>query len=208
MCTPSNGANALQQQQNQQEANTNQAVSQINKAFQGFTPQFYQGVNQSYQNYAIPQLQQQYQQQQNNVGFKLADQGIFGGNNSVAQNLYGQLGQANNQAQQNIGQQGLANVQQLQQQVGQEQSNLIGQAQTATNPQSLGQLATQQAAGFGAPSQFQPLGAVFNNFSQKYLGSQNANTYNPATAYLYNNPYSFGGSGSQGGFLPSTQQLG
>jgi hypothetical protein len=204
MCTPSNSSDALAQQQAQQEANTNQAVSGINKAFSGFTPQFFNNVNQSYQGYALPQLQQQYQQTQNQLGFKLADQGIYG-KNSVSQGLNNQLQQANTTNTQNIAQQGLANAQQLQQQVGQEQSNLIGQAQTATNPQALSQQAISTAAEFGAPSSFQPIGSLFNNFAQQYLGQQNAGTYNPATSYLYNNPYSLGGSQ---GFLPSTYQLG
>lgn len=205
MCTPSNSTSALNQQQKLQEKNTNASVNSINSAFSGFTPQFFQGVNQSYQNYAIPQLAQQRQQTQDQLGFKLANQGLTG-DNSVAQGLYNKLGQANTNATQQIGQQGLAQAQGLQQQVAQEKSNLIGQAQTATNPQSFSQQAIAQAGAFGAPSQFAPVGQLFGQFANQYLANQNANTFNPATAYL-NNQYNNNNAGFSG-FLPSTQQFG
>ena len=202
-CGSSNAGSQLAAQQAAQEALTNQSVAQINQAFSGFTPQFYQKAGQAYTNYQMPMLQQQYQNNQNNLGFRLADQGL--GKSSQAQGAYNALGQANTQATQQVAQGALGQQQQLQQQVGQEQSNLVGQAQTATNPSSIGQMATLAASNFAAPSALQPIGNLFNNFSTQYLGNQLANTYNPATALLLS--YGLGGYGQQGGansFLPST----
>jgi len=198
-CGSSNAGRQMADQQAQQEALTNQSVANINKAFAGFTPDFYKGISTAYQNYQMPLLQQQYQQSANNLGFKLAGQGLQ--NSSQAQDLQNRLSQQNTQATQQIAQQGLSQAQQLQQQVGQEQSNLIGQAQTASNPNAIGQSAIAAASGFQAPSSFQPIGNLFANFSQQYLGNQLANTYNPATALLGGYGFNSGGSSN---FLPAT----
>lgn len=201
----SGDAAALQQQQlAQQQATTNQSVAGINQAFSGFTPQFYQGVDTAYQNWATPQLQQQAQTAQNQTGFKLASQGL--GNSSQAQQSYDALGQANTQAQQQIAQSGLQQSQQLQQQVGQQQANLIGQAQTATDPSAMSQSALATAGSFGAPSSFAPLGQLFNTYGNNFLGGQQAQTYNAALASLSNNP--FGTNSQTSSFLPSSFQLG
>lgn len=191
----SSGADQLRAQQQQQQQWTNQAVGNINQAFSGFTPQFYQGIGNQYMNWALPQLTNQYQQTGQQLGAKLANQGIS--KSSGAQNAWNQLQNTNSLNQQQIASQAQQQSNQLRQQVGQEQANLIGQAQTATNPQAIGQQATEAALSFGAPSAFQPLGNMFGNFANLYLANNLANTYNPALLGLYNqqsNPsYGFGG---------------
>lgn len=174
-CGGSGNAASLQQQQQQQDAAITGATNQINNAFSGFNPQFYQGVGQAYQNFAMPQLQQQYQNTANQLGFKLANQGL--GDSSQARMLGGQLNDqmASNQAQ--IGQQAIQQENQLQQQVGQEKSNLIGQATASNAPGQVGAQALGIAQGFGTPSTFAPIGNLFNNFATQYLGNQNNATY-------------------------------
>lgn len=201
----STAGNTLAAQQKQQQQLTDQAVSKINSAFQGFNPQFYQNVGQAYQNYALPQLGQQYQQTQNQLGFRLANQGL--GHSSQATDLYNKLGQAKTQATQQVAQNALQQEQQLQQQVSQEKAQLIGQAQTATNPNAIGQAAIANAAGFAVPSSFQPIGNLFNQFGQLYLANQYANTYNPASTQLNQQSWGFNPltySTTSNNFLPST----
>jgi len=201
-CGSSNAGDQLAGQQAQQQQWTDQSVQNINNAFAGFTPQFYQGVGQAYQNYQMPLLQQQYQSNKDQTGFKLADQGLQ--NSSQAQNMYNQLNQANSQGQQQIAQGALGQQQTLQQQVSNEQANLIGQAQTATNPSAIGQQAISNAASFAAPSSFQPLGQMFNNYATQYLGNQQNNAYNPATLALLSQYGGYGGygGGGGGGYIP------
>lgn len=177
-----NAADQLRQQQQQQQAWTNQSVANINKAFSGFTPQFYQGIGDAYMNWALPQLNNQYQQTANQLGAKLANQGIS--RSSGAQNAYNQLQNTNQLNQQQIAGTAQQQSNQLRQQIGQEQSNLYGQAQTATNPSAIGQQALMAAQNFSLPSAFQPLGNLFSNFANTYLASQLGNTYNPATQQL------------------------
>lgn len=204
----SNPATGIQASQQQQAALTNQSVNQINQAFAGFNPQFYQGVQDSYMNYAMPQLQQQYQGANQALGYKLANQGLM--NSSAADQAKNALSGQMAQAQQQVGNQAVGQVNTMKQTVGQEQSNLIGQAQTASDPAALGTQALAVAAGTNAPSTFAPIGSMFNNFATQYLGQQNANTYNNfANAYLntISNPglYSGGSTSVGGNYLPSNQ---
>lgn len=202
-CGSSNAGSQIAQQQAQQQQLTNQSVSNINQAFSGFTPQWFNQASTAYSNWAVPQLQQQYQQNQNGLNFQLANQGLLG--SSQQQQGQNALQTSQNQAQQQIAQQALSQQQQLQQQVGQQQSQLIGQAQTATDPSAVGQQALTTAAGFSIPSSFQPLGNLFSNFATQYLGNQQANTYNPYTTSLLSQSLYGLGNGSSNGFLPSTQ---
>jgi hypothetical protein len=201
-CGAGDAGSQLAKQQAEQQRNTDTSVARINTAFQGFNPAFYQGIANAYQNATLPQLGRQFQQTQNQVGFKLANQGL--GNSSQAQDLYNKLNLANNQGLQQVAGNAQQQSQQMQQQIGQQKAQLIGQAQTANNPTAINQQALSAASGFTAPSSFQPLGNMFGNFAQLYLGNQLANTYNPYTQALgYNqNPLGFSTGGSS--FLPST----
>lgn len=203
-CGSSDPASGIQAQQQAQQALTNQAVGQINQAFAGFTPQWYQGVSNAYTNWALPQLQQQYQNANNQLGYKLASQGLT--NSSAADQARNALSASMQQGQNTIGNQATTQAQQLQQQVGQEKSNLIGQAQTATNPSSIATQALTTASGFQQPSSFAPIGNLFSQFGQEYLANQTANTYGQfLNQYLngFTNPAVFGaGSGTSFG-LPS-----
>jgi hypothetical protein len=188
-----NSVNQLQQQQAQQQAWTNQAVGQINNAFAGFNQPFYSGVGKAYSNWALPQVGQQYGQAKNQLLDRLAGQGIM--NSSAAGQAQNALGGALTQAEQQVGNNALGQEQQLQQQVGQEKSNLYAQAQSATNPSALGQQALETAASTSAPSTFAPLGQLFTNFGNQYLAGQQANLYNNfANQYLnmFSNPALFG----------------
>lgn len=198
-CGGSNAGDSLRNQQQQQQKLTEQSVGQINNAFAGFGPQFYQGVQDAYSKYQLPQLQQQYQGMRDQLGYKMANQGLT--NSSAAGRGQQALNTSMNQGQQQVANQAVGQANQLRQQVGQEQSNLIGQAQNATSPSSIGQQATAMAAGFGAPSTFQPIGNMFGNFANLWLGGQQANTFNPFTQSLLMNQQNpgFGFSGA----LPS-----
>lgn len=179
------GSQARQQQQQQQQQIT-QATKQINDAFSGFNPQFFSNRAQAYENFALPQEQQQFQDQSNQLGFKLAGQGLS--DSSQATQLGERLGQTDQQAKQGIAQTGIGQAQQLQQQVAQEQQNLIGQANAASDPLSVANSAIGTAASFAAPSAFAPVGQFFQNFANTYLANSLNNLYNPmATSGYYPN---------------------
>src|ERR1035441_1220872 len=97
----SSSGSDMRAQQQQQQAAIQSGMGTINNAFAGFNPQFYQGIESAYKNYATPQLYQQYQPITNQLGYKLANQGLLG--SSSDQYLHQQLGQQMGQAQQEIG---------------------------------------------------------------------------------------------------------
>ena len=191
MCMNSDAGSAMRDQQQRQQALTNQSVAQINNAFAGFTPAFYNQRAQDYVNYAMPQEQQQSLGNERAMTANLANRGML---NSFVQDQQKQaLQQANTQATQSIGNQGIGLSQGLQQQVGNEQASLINQAQTSSSPSTMGQLATASASGFSGPSAFQPIGDMFGQFSNMYLANQLQQTYQP-----YLNPYMYGQQQQQG----------
>jgi len=185
----------MRQQQQQQQQQIQTGLGQINNAFSGFTPQFYQGVQDAYMNYATPQLYQQYQPILGQTNAKLANQGLLG--SSSDQYLHQQLGQQMGQAQTQISNQAVQQSGDLQQQVGQEKSNLIGQLETASQPADVAQQATGIASQFTAPSTFAPIGQMLSQFGQMFLGGQQSNMYNQfANQYLsaFNNPGIYAGA--------------
>jgi len=202
----SDAASQARQQQQLQQAQIQQATNRINNAFAGFTPQFYQQRAQAYENYAEPQLMQQYQEVSKQLLGKLANQGLLNGSAALQQKgaLQNDLGLQ----QQGIANTGIQQAQQLQQQVAGEQAGLIGQANAAANPLTVAQEAIGTAANYAAPSAFQPLGQLFQNFANTYLGSQLASTYNPNLYGFYLGSGTGGqGFGSSGGGLGATQSI-
>lgn len=170
----------------------------------GFTPQFYQGVQDAYVNYANPQLTQQYQQTNKNLGYQLANQGLT--QSSAADTAQGSLNQALAQQQRGIANQGIQNAQQLQSQVGQEQNTLTNQLIASSNPGATSQQALNVASQFSAPSAFAPVGNFFNTWSQLYGANSLANSYasltNPALNPYLNPQLSNPGGAAFSGALP------
>lgn len=190
----SSAAGDARAQQQSQQQQIEGATNQINQAFSGFNAPFYQQRTQAYENYAEPQLQQQYKGTLQNLYGKLANQGLL--NSSAATQEKGALKGELNTQQQGVANQGFAQSQSLQQQIAQEQQNLIGQANAATDPQSVARGALDVAGSFSTPSAFQPLGQLFQGFANTYLGSQLNSAYNPQL-----NSFLLGGQGGQkGGF--------
>lgn len=187
--------------QKQQQKSIQQATNQINQDFSGFTPQFFQDRATAYENYEEPQLYQQYGQTLAQMQDKLGNQGLT--DSSAAQQEQGALQQALSQGQTQIANQGISQAQTLQEQVANEQANLVSQANAANDPLSIAQGALTQAAGFQTPSAFTPIGNMFQNVANTYLGSQLASTYNPNLYASFLSPSGSGGGGGFGGSLPA-----
>lgn len=193
-CGKNNQADQILSDQKKQSLAQQNAVGQVQNAFSGFTPQFYKGVGDAYQNFAMPQLQQQYQNSANQLGFKLAGQGL--GQSSQGRFLNSQLANTMSQGQTQIGQEAVNQENQLRQTVGNSQANLIGQASSSQQPGAVGAQALGVAQGFTTPSSFAPIGNLFNQFGSQYLNNQYNQLYGAATSNLNStqngplNPYS------------------
>ena len=200
---------AVAKQQQQQQDWTNQATKGIDKAFSGFTPQFYKGIGQAYQNYALPQLQNQFMTNSNNLGFKMAGQGLQKSSvNDKAQNA---LADTMSQAERQIGNQAVGQENTLRSTITNQQASLYNQANITNNPNALSQQAIATASAASAPSTFQPIGQMFNTFASDYLGQQQNAMYNQFTnSYLntLNNPGLYANLGNGVNALPGVTQKG
>lgn len=182
----SDASGAIAQQEKERQGLITQGLTNVNKAFSGFGPDFYNRMQTQYLGSAIPQVQQQFQQQRNQLGFGLANQGLL--RSSAAQNLGGSLQQQLAQNLFNVGNQATQAVQGLQKQVGQEKSNVIAQLQQSADPTLAAQQATESASQFAAPSLVQPLGNLFQNWSNIYMANRLGQIYNPLMQQGYPRP--------------------
>lgn len=191
MClgSSSGGADAAVAQQKAQQAAIQAATNQINKTFSGFDNNFYNQRTQAYENYALPQLGQQLQQTQNQLGFKLAGQGL--GRSSAAKQLGESLATETGVQKQNIANEALAQTNQLKQNIAQQQSNLISQANVANDPSSVATQALSTASSFNAPSSFPALGQAFSNWANMYLGKVNNSIYSNPNMASVNSPFNY-----------------
>lgn len=175
-CGAKNPAGDIRAQQKRQQRATEQAVAGIDKAFSGFNEPFYNKVTNSYLQFALPELQRQYQRAQGNMTFNLAGQGL--GQSSAAQRAAADLSGAQSRAQTQVGQSAVDEANRLRQQIGQERAGLISQAQGAQYPGALTQQALATAATTQAPSTFAPLGQMFSGLGNVWLANRQANMYN------------------------------
>ena len=187
----SGDSSAIQLQQQQQNAALG-ATDQINNAFAGFTPAFYQKEVQSYENQGMPQLQQQNQDASQAATFALANKGLLA--SGAADQTNAALTNAFNTGKTNLSNAAIQSGNSLQQQIAGQQSQLIGEAQTAADPGSVGSQAFNVASSFSTPNMFQPIGNAFGNFSNAYLANRLGNAYSgvgtaPTQSSSFNNFY-------------------
>lgn len=166
----------------------------------GFDQAFYNKDAQAYENYAMPQEANQYQQASQGTAYSLANAGLL--KSGAADFLNRSLQNQNTTAVQGIANTGIQNAQTLESNVNQEQNTILNQLQVSANPSLAASQATEAAAGFSAPSAFQPLGSLFSNWENTYLGSMYNQQYTDAAsktgqntnyaAPLYNTSPSFG----------------
>jgi len=195
--SPSYGDQAAKQEKARQAA-IDQGTSDINNAFAGYNTDFYNQRAKAYQQFALPQLSQQYQQTRNQLMFNLANRGLL--HSGAANTQWGQLQRTNAQDKQQIADTGISQSQDLQRQVEGQKSNLIGQLYQAADPASAAKQATATAASFTPPSTFTPLANMFGNIAQQYYLSGLINRNQP-TSYIQS-----GGGSSDAGALPPVSQ--
>lgn len=169
--------NSLTALQQQQQTALTQGGASINKTFNNkFTPQYYAGVTQNYEQQQLPEVFSDYRTTGQNLNYKLADQGLS--KSSVSQNLGSSLNSQLAQGEQQVVNNAIGQSQNLQTQVAGEESQLYGQLQSSQNPTLVAQSAANLAAQTGAPSVFAPIGNLFSNWSNLYLANQTSNTAN------------------------------
>lgn len=147
--------------------------------FQGFGQDFYDKAAQSYVQYAVPQIAQQYDQTNRGIQYGLANRGLVG---SSAQ------GKAQSDLQLNLGQQeqqvadnARTTATNLQNQVENSRQSAISNLYQASDPSGAGAQAVSSAAQFSVPQSFTPILGAFSNLANQYATSQLYNNYTPTS---------------------------
>jgi hypothetical protein len=135
----------------------------------GFTDQFYQDRVNAQEAVQLPQLGQQFQQQQKGLAYNLADRGLL--RSSAATDLGQSLKDEYTSQAQDVSQNAQAGANALRQNVEQQRQSLVNQLETSSDPAATTQLALGATAGLSAPSTFAPLGNAFQNWSNLYLAN-------------------------------------
>lgn len=171
MCFNSNDASKeIERQQQQRQFLIQQGLGQVNRAYAGFNPQFYDRQKAAILAAQLPQVGRQFVQQRNQLGYGLADQGLL--RSSAGAQLGGALQEELAQQERNVFNQATQSVQGLQRDVSASKGNIISQLQQSADPTVAAQRAVESATQFSAPSLIQPLGDLFSNFSNIYLARQ------------------------------------
>lgn len=146
-----------------------QGMTNINQEFSGFTPDFFKATATDYTNYATPQLMTQFSNTKNNLTGALGRAGLLGssaatqGNQSLQKELGLQESQIANNAQQQSNQ--------LQGQVATQKSNLVNELESSADPTAINEQAQGAVSQLREPTAIQPLGNLFADWSQQWLGN-------------------------------------
>ena len=141
----------------------------------GFNQAFYDQRQQDYENYALPQFQQQYQNTLAQTTYDLARSGLS--TSGAANTINRALNNEKTNQLQNIANTGRSQAQQLQSNVAQEENTLLGQLQVSADPQQQATQALAAASQFSQPTAWPALGSLFSNFASTYLTKNLANNY-------------------------------
>lgn len=198
MCLGSDDATrAIEKQTEQRQLLIQQGLGRVNQAFSGFSPAFYDRQRAAVLAAQLPQVEEQYRQQRNQLGYSLTDKGLL--RSSAGANLGGALQTELAQQQRNVFNQATQATQNLQQNISTSKGNIISQLQQSADPTLAAQRSVEAATQFSAPSLVQPLGDLFSNWSNIYLARQVGKLYGQQQQQSQSRiPPSLGGSSFYG----------
>lgn len=168
-----------------------------NKTFQGFDQSFFDKRQKAYEDFANPELNQQYANNRNNLVYSLANRGL---SNSSFGNAQGSLLARDLQkGRQGIVDTGIQQVQDLKRGLESTRQQAISQLYQTGNPSQAVNSAISLSQNTTAPSPFAPLANAFGNVAQQYYLSQLAKQSPSGTNQ-------FGANNSVGAPLPAAYQ--
>lgn len=133
----------------------------------GFTPAFYQGIQNDYIQAAMPQLAQQQQSASDAIKYGLFNKGINTGSSAYGTGM-SQLDQTTGQAEQQVADSAKSAAQTTQQNVMNSYQNAINNLYSSTNPTQSAQSGIQSAAQFNVPQTFAPIANAFSGLANQY----------------------------------------
>lgn len=181
------GGSNLGGSQRKQELERKQAINRgqqlIDAQFAGFDDNFYDQRAQDYEDFAAPQLGQQFTRTGNSLTYDLARRGIR--NSTVAGQKRSALELENAQQLRNVADTGMAQANELRQTVEGQRSNLVSQLNASADPGQAGAAALRTAQAYQKPTSFAPIGDMFADWTRNYLANQTARAYDPGVQPMF-----------------------
>ena len=186
------GAAQARADEEARQARIKTGISNVDSTFSKFDNNFYKGRGDAYQNYAMPQFNNQYQQMGNNLAFSLARSGNT--NSSEAARQGGILQADNAFGRQQIADQAIGEQQKARQMVEDNRNSLINQLQVTSNPSLAASGAERQAATLAMQPAFSPIGNLFANTTAVLGNAAQAGYYSGGPGINpYKQYFGFGG---------------
>lgn len=167
----------LEESQKTREGLVRRGTDQVNRAFAGYTPEFYNRLQQNYLQSAMPEVANQYKASRDSLTYGLANSGLL--RSSAAENLGSSLEQQLASNQRAVANQSIDAAQGLRRQVEQQKTQLLGQLQASTDPSAIASQAIAQASSMQTPSLYQPLGNMFQQWANIYGANKVGQAYAP-----------------------------
>lgn len=175
MCFPSqpkdNSAALAKQAEKKRQRLITEGTQSIDHAFAGFNPEFFGARESAYQNYAAPQLDDQYAEAKRQLAYALERKGLSA--STAAADQQRKLGEQYAKYRTDIVNNGKSFAQKSQGDIENARSTLLSQLTATEDPAAVSAQALRLAQEKSAPPTFDPLGAFVFNISQG-LANQNA----------------------------------
>jgi hypothetical protein len=174
------------------QARIKQGQASIDQQFGKFDDAFYNSRKTAYNNFAMPQVNDQYRQNSNQLAFSLARSGL--GASSEAARQGGVLQRDNMLARQTVADNAFGEAQKARQTVEDNRNNLINQLQATSDPTMAANNAMRQAGVLQQQANtFSPLGSLFQNTATMLSGANQAGYYSGGPGIdAFKNYFGFG----------------
>lgn len=164
-------ARLAREQEDARQAQIRAGRANIDNTFSQFNDDFFANQRQAFQDFAMPQLDNQFQDASKELTFDLARSGLL--NSSVRGEQSSRLQQLYDENRQQVDNEALSREQAARNNVEGARSNLVSMLQATGDAQGAANQALSRAAMLSQPEPFSPLGQLFTTFTGN-LGTQAA----------------------------------
>lgn len=186
-------AEQARQAEAKRQANLATGRTNINNALSGFDDNYFNTQAQNYDDWALPQLDDQFSKQKQKLVFALSRGGLL--NSSSAAQKQAELNDEYNTAKQNLVAKGQDYATNSRKDVEDTRARLLSILSSTEDPTTVGDEAVRSAATLRQAPSFDPLGSLFTDIADQVSKVQSAKNlaaaYNSGGAQIYN-------SGSRG----------
>lgn len=149
-----------------------QGMTNINSAFSQFDQPFFDTREQAYLEFALPQLEDQYEKEKEQLVFALARNKRL--NSNTRSDRLAELEKQYNIQRTKINDNALGFANKARADIENARANLVSQNASLQNPSAVADLASQRAVALSAAPQFDPLGNLFQNTTAGIATAQQA----------------------------------